>query len=254
MASVKQIEANRINAQLSTGPRTEAGKEASKANALKHGFRAQAFEVLPNEDPEVFAARLDSWNRDLAPTNEVETHLVRHAAVTTWKLDRADRFEKASLTRRVLDAINACDCEDDDVPALREAAAIASFDPSIEGERLRRYQFSLNRELRQTVEALLKLRKSNEAKSANEAKSVAPNEANSANEPKSVAPNEANSTNEAKSVAPNEPKSRHKFPVSGRVGPQPWVAPRFDSLPVDMDLLSGSTATAAWVDLALGKG
>ncbi len=36
------LEANRANAQLSTGPRTEAGKAASSRNAWKHGLTSQA--------------------------------------------------------------------------------------------------------------------------------------------------------------------------------------------------------------------
>ena len=41
MATELQIEANRHNAQLSMGPKTERGKEASRMNALKHGLTAQ---------------------------------------------------------------------------------------------------------------------------------------------------------------------------------------------------------------------
>ena len=36
--SVKQIAANRRNAQKSTGPRTPEGRAVSKMNALKHGI------------------------------------------------------------------------------------------------------------------------------------------------------------------------------------------------------------------------
>lgn len=38
MASNRQIEANRGNAKLSTGPRTEAGKLNSCRNSLRHGL------------------------------------------------------------------------------------------------------------------------------------------------------------------------------------------------------------------------
>src|SRR5262249_50109860 len=41
MTSLKQIEANRRNAMKSTGPRTEAGKEQSRRNALRHGLTAE---------------------------------------------------------------------------------------------------------------------------------------------------------------------------------------------------------------------
>ena len=41
MASQKQIDANRRNALLSTGPRTEEGKGASRQNAVSHGLTAE---------------------------------------------------------------------------------------------------------------------------------------------------------------------------------------------------------------------
>jgi hypothetical protein len=47
MASPRQIEANRRNAQKSTGPRTQAGKARSRLNAVKHGLARK----LPHEGP-----------------------------------------------------------------------------------------------------------------------------------------------------------------------------------------------------------
>ena len=38
MASAKQIAANRLNAQVSRGPRTDAGKQRAALNALRHGL------------------------------------------------------------------------------------------------------------------------------------------------------------------------------------------------------------------------
>ena len=42
MSSIKQIEANRLNAGKSTGPRTTEGKSVVAANALKHGIFARS--------------------------------------------------------------------------------------------------------------------------------------------------------------------------------------------------------------------
>ena len=52
-ASAVRIEANRNNAQLSTGPRTPEGKERSARNAVRHGLTSAAA-FLPNEDPEAY--------------------------------------------------------------------------------------------------------------------------------------------------------------------------------------------------------
>jgi len=50
MATQKQIEANRLNARKSTGPRTTAGKSVSRMNALKTGIDANS-QVIRGEDP-----------------------------------------------------------------------------------------------------------------------------------------------------------------------------------------------------------
>ena len=52
--SQKVIEANRRNAQKSTGPRTALGKLRSSRNALKHGFYSnfdflRAFALIPGK-------------------------------------------------------------------------------------------------------------------------------------------------------------------------------------------------------------
>jgi len=51
MASIRQIEANRLNAKKPPGPRTAEGKSRSRMNALKSGIDAQA-ETIPTEDPD----------------------------------------------------------------------------------------------------------------------------------------------------------------------------------------------------------
>lgn len=59
MSSFRQIQANRRNAQLSTGPLTEEGKRKSRQNAVRHGtsaieaglFNIQARELLSRRRP-----------------------------------------------------------------------------------------------------------------------------------------------------------------------------------------------------------
>ena len=55
MTSLKQIEANRRNAEDSTGPRSKAGKQRSSRNAVRHGLTAETV-IEPLEDAEDYAA------------------------------------------------------------------------------------------------------------------------------------------------------------------------------------------------------
>ena len=50
MATIQQIEANRLNAQKSTGPRSVEGKAVSCFNALKTGIDAKS-QIVRGEDP-----------------------------------------------------------------------------------------------------------------------------------------------------------------------------------------------------------
>src|SRR5262249_43521981 len=92
-----RAEINRRNAQKSTGPRTPAGKERSRFNAVKHGLTAKSL-VLPGEDPEALEGRFDAWKADLQPRNAVEDYLVEEAVRASWQLDRADRAQTVRLT------------------------------------------------------------------------------------------------------------------------------------------------------------
>jgi hypothetical protein len=69
--NVVQIEANRRNAQQSTGPRTEAGKKTSSLNAPRHGLTSRVV-VLPTEDFAAYKAFSEEFLLDLAPETFAE--------------------------------------------------------------------------------------------------------------------------------------------------------------------------------------
>jgi hypothetical protein len=84
--------ANRANAMLSTGPRTESGKQRSSLNALRHGLTAQTA-VLPTEDPDAYQRHVQQFLDEYAPANATETQLVREIANTSWRLNRIPLLE-----------------------------------------------------------------------------------------------------------------------------------------------------------------
>lgn len=96
MPSEKQIAANRLNACLSTGPRTKEGKAQSSRNAMTHGLRASAG-LLPHESPDEFFQMRDTVFADLLPQGAVESELAHRIVSILWRLRRVPAFEAAAL-------------------------------------------------------------------------------------------------------------------------------------------------------------
>ena len=92
MPSLRQIEANRRNSQLSTGPRTPEGKAVSRFNPLKSGINAKA-QVLPGEDPAELEAMAAGYHHDWAPATWLERFLVDSLVRADWMLQRLSRIE-----------------------------------------------------------------------------------------------------------------------------------------------------------------
>ena len=92
MATDKQIAANRLNAQTSTGPRTENGKRRSRRNAFRHGLTAETIiNVVENAaDYRKLEARLKA---DFHPQTTIEQQLVARLASLLWRLRRATAIE-----------------------------------------------------------------------------------------------------------------------------------------------------------------
>ena len=96
MTSDAKRQANRRNAQNSTGPKTAEGKAASSLNALKHGLTSKQL-ILFDETEEDFDAFLADLVADYAPVDSAESILVERIAVTHWRLRRVWRAEAAAF-------------------------------------------------------------------------------------------------------------------------------------------------------------
>src|SRR6202142_4084807 len=92
MTSLWQIEANRRNARLSTGPKTEEGKTKSRRNAIRHGLTAETV-IDALESAEDYAAFELAVTSDYDARTAVERELVLRLASLLWRLRRATAIE-----------------------------------------------------------------------------------------------------------------------------------------------------------------
>jgi hypothetical protein len=110
MSSDRQIEANKQNAQRSTGPRTADGRARVASNALKHGLTGRQI-VLPGEDPAEFDSFRSDLMLDLAPQGALEEILAEKIVADVWRLRRIPQLEAAFYWRekrqKVLSAARA---------------------------------------------------------------------------------------------------------------------------------------------------
>jgi AraC-like DNA-binding protein len=89
---------NRANSEHSTGPRTQAGKQRSSQNALRHGLTSRTA-VLPTEDPAVYEQHCRHFRDEYQPANATETQLVQQLADTSWRLNRIPLIETELLAQ-----------------------------------------------------------------------------------------------------------------------------------------------------------
>jgi hypothetical protein len=87
-----QLEANRQNAQKSTGPRTEEGKKRCRINATRHGLTGQ-FHAFSHEDKAAFDQHCTGLVDDFKPTTYREKILAMSIAEDMWRLNRARAME-----------------------------------------------------------------------------------------------------------------------------------------------------------------
>ena len=113
MSSLKQIEANRLNALKSTGPRTDEGKQRSRCNAVRHGLTAETViaDLEDRQDYEAFETAVTScYDAESA----VERELVLRLASVLWRLRRAIGIETAlfeSMSRQSRKSVGKASAE-----------------------------------------------------------------------------------------------------------------------------------------------
>ncbi len=156
---------NRENAQHSTGPRTDAGKQRSSLNSLRHGLTA-ASPVLPTEDRAAYEDHRRCFVDEYKPATPTESQLVQELADTSWRLNRIPLLEADVLARVLPPADAEQEVTFDIVDAHRILATLGLYSSRLSRqfhktlEQLRDIQAERcrleNRQLRDAAEILIR--------------------------------------------------------------------------------------------------
>ncbi len=107
MASQKQIDANRLNAQKSTGPTTPKGKATSRLNAIRDNLTGQITTLTEEERP-IFENQRARLIAGYDPKTPAEEELAQAIAWDTWRLNHLRAIEMNVY------ALGICEMEDED--------------------------------------------------------------------------------------------------------------------------------------------
>ena len=98
MTSTAKIEANRANAELSTGPVSAAGKAASSQNACQHNLTGGPA-LAPGENEQIYEQHLQAYAEEYIPQSLPEFELVKAMSDSSWRLDRVSRMEREVIDK-----------------------------------------------------------------------------------------------------------------------------------------------------------
>ena len=166
--SEKKLQANRRNAQKSTGPKTPEGKAQSSRNAIKHGLLAQQILIDDDDDPnerqEDFDQLLNGLIEDYQPSGCTENLLIERIAICFWRLRRAYRYEAQCIEEDRQDEFSPLNNVFQQVSGRRPNPLKHVLPTGKQMERLLRYESMIDRQLNRALNQLQNLqrfRKSN---------------------------------------------------------------------------------------------
>ncbi len=162
--SGRKLEANRENAQKSTGPTTQRGKNVSRWNAIKHGILASRLVIQEGEGKENledFGHLLQELQEDWEPIGILEEMLVERIAVLWWRLRRVIECESGEIRRGYAYSPDTYELanhpfEDEDLGGIRAHLAIPRREVM---DRILRYETTINRQLFQAMNQLERLQR-----------------------------------------------------------------------------------------------
>jgi hypothetical protein len=152
VTSAARVEANRRNAQRSTGPRTIEGKQRSARNALKYGL-CRTLACLPSECEATFLTFVAEMEQELRPATPLQRIAFNQIASLTWRLQRLPEAQ-TKIFEQELAKVDAEDRDErsvDGMVQLKPSDVLArrfSDDPASNGfALLERYERGLRSQL-----------------------------------------------------------------------------------------------------------
>jgi hypothetical protein len=145
MATQAQIDANRRNAQKSTGPTTPEGRAAVRLNALKHGLTSELLLPSPEERPN-FDHLCEAFHTEYQPVGPTEESLFENLVAAKWRLSRARKSETGFFIKRGLELDQTSEVYRD-LPANGRLAMIVDSDSASNDtlSKISRYEARLER-------------------------------------------------------------------------------------------------------------
>jgi hypothetical protein len=155
MASQKQIDANRRNAQLSPGPSSPEAKAKTRMNAMRDGITGQVI-TLSEDDRPIFEKLKAELIDDLAPKTTMELHLASSIAWDNWRLDHLRAVEMNLYAIGTQDPDCHIECDD---PQLHSAmsGALTFVKQSKKMGLMSIYEQRLNRSIHKNMDKLAEL-------------------------------------------------------------------------------------------------
>ena len=177
-ASEAQIRANQQNAQRSTGPKTEEGKQKSRSNSYKHGMTGKGV-VMPDTDAAEVHSRFLDFAKETNARGTIGLALAHLAALSSVRMERGADQQTPALAQR-LRQVDAEFVPPEGIPDVEaaylhhEALRAAMLDTSKEAVLARKYEAANQRTFLRCLKELGKMEKSARARSRLNAEMMGP--------------------------------------------------------------------------------
>jgi hypothetical protein len=131
MTTNAQINANRLNAQSSTGPSTPQGRKKVSMNAMKHNFCGQTC-IIPEHEMEAYTKHFESFRKEFRPVGASEEFLVQSLAELTWTTQQIRAMMASKISMEGNRMVPQCENATPEImAAIARATSLNEMAPSL---------------------------------------------------------------------------------------------------------------------------